>query len=175
MRTARSRTPELGIDFQEIRGKAMVVLHPFKQDSDKLSRILEKYDLAGPIVIALMLGTCLMLGGKMHFGYIYGVGSVGCCGLYVLLNLMHEQGVDIYRIASVLGYCLLPMVFVAALAPLLALRSWLGVTITALCVLWCTHSAASMFTAALGMKEQRWLILYPIGLYFATFAILTVF
>lgn len=30
--------------------------------------------------------------------------------MYTLLNLMSVRGIDAYRTASVLGYCLLPMV-----------------------------------------------------------------
>eukprot|EP00300_Choanocystis_sp_HF-7_P024265 c25683_g1_i1.p1 GENE.c25683_g1_i1~~c25683_g1_i1.p1 ORF type:complete len:236 (-),score=42.35 c25683_g1_i1:68-775(-) len=166
---------ELGINFRDIRDKSLAVLHPLKQDSEKLSHIMDSYDLAGPIVIALALGVCMMLGGKISFGYIYGVGSVGCCCVYMLLNLMCERGVDIYRAASVLGYCLLPMVFLAALAPLIDLRSLTGMAVGGLCILWCTHSAAAMFAAALDMREQRWLLFYALFLYYAIFGVLAVF
>lgn len=48
--------------------------------------------------------------GKPQFSYIYGVALVGTTAVYTLLNLMSETGIDAYRTASVLGYCLLPMV-----------------------------------------------------------------
>ena len=54
--------------------------------------------------------------GKPHFGYIYGVGLLGSASIYSLLNLMSETGIDAYRVVSVLGYCLLPMVGVAAVS-----------------------------------------------------------
>ncbi len=41
--------------------------------------------------------------GKIHFGYIYGIGTFGCLGIYVILNLMSECGIDIYKTTSVLG------------------------------------------------------------------------
>ena len=28
--------------------------------------------------------------GKIHFGYIYGLGITGCLGTYLLLNLMSQ-------------------------------------------------------------------------------------
>lgn len=48
--------------------------------------------------------------GKPQFSYIYGVALLGITAIYTLLNLMSERGIDAYRTASVLGYCLLPMV-----------------------------------------------------------------
>lgn len=50
----------------------------------------------------------------MHFGYIYGIGVVGCLAMYCLLNLMSMTGVSVGVIISVLGYCLLPMVLLSA-------------------------------------------------------------
>ena len=48
--------------------------------------------------------------GKPQFSYIYGVAALGTTAIYLLLNVMSETGIDAYRTASVLGYCLLPMV-----------------------------------------------------------------
>lgn len=44
--------------------------------------------MAGPLMFALVLGVCLLLSGKLHFGYIYGFGLLGCAALYLLVNLM---------------------------------------------------------------------------------------
>ena len=41
---------------------------------------------------------------------------MGSVSIYTLLNLMSQKGIDAYRTASVLGYCLLPMVAVALLS-----------------------------------------------------------
>ena len=51
-----------------------------------------------------------MQSGKPQFSYIYGVALLGTTAIYLLLNLMSDRGIDAYRTASVLGYCLLPMV-----------------------------------------------------------------
>lgn len=60
--------------------------------------------------------------GKVHFGYIYGVGLVGSVCMYALLNLMSITGVGASTIVSVLGYCLLPMVFLASINVILSLQ-----------------------------------------------------
>ena len=71
-----------------------------------------------------MLTTCHALpqSGKQQFGYIYGVGLLGSASIYTLLNLMSEKGIDAYRVVSVLGYCLLPMVGVGALSVMVTLE-----------------------------------------------------
>lgn len=58
--------------------------------------------------------------GKSNFGYIYGVGLFGTASIYFLLNLMSETGIDAYRVASVLGYCLLPMVVASAIGVIIS-------------------------------------------------------
>lgn len=60
--------------------------------------------------------------GKPNFGYIYGVGLFGSLSIYALLNLMSEKGIDAYRTASVLGYCILPMVGVGGISIMVALE-----------------------------------------------------
>lgn len=42
--------------------------------------------------------------------------------MYTLLNLMSERGIDAYRVVSVLGYCLLPMVGVSAISVAMVLE-----------------------------------------------------
>ena len=54
--------------------------------------------------------------GKPQFGYIYGVGLLGVLAIYFLLNLMSPSGINVNRVASVLGYCLLPLVLMSFLS-----------------------------------------------------------
>lgn len=60
--------------------------------------------------------------GRVQFGYIYGVAMVGCIGLYSILNLMAPQGMTLGLTASVLGYCLLPMVALSAVGVVVSLK-----------------------------------------------------
>lgn len=59
--------------------------------------------------------------GKVHFGYIYGVGLMGCTSMYLVLNLM-SSGVSVGCVVSVLGYCLLPMVFLSSFSVVVHLQ-----------------------------------------------------
>jgi hypothetical protein len=40
--------------------------------------------------------------GKVHFGAIYALALLSVVAMYVLLNLMSD-GIDVYRVVSVLG------------------------------------------------------------------------
>lgn len=64
----------------------------------------------------------LLQSGKPQFSYIYGVALVGSTSIYFLLNLMSESGIDAYRTASVLGYCLLPLVLLSTLSVIVSLE-----------------------------------------------------
>ncbi|KAI8905277.1 hypothetical protein PhCBS80983_g04787 [Powellomyces hirtus] len=164
---------ELGINFGHIKKKGMTVLNPLGA-VDK--NIMDDTDLAGPILFCLAFGGFLLLSGKIHFGYVYGVAMMGCASVYVILNLMSESGIDGYRTASVLGYCLLPMVLLSSIATLLQLSGHVvGLILSVLSVMWCTYSASAMFTTVLSMNEQRLLVAYPVGLLYSAFALLAVF
>lgn len=62
----------------------------------------------------------------MHFGYIYGFGVSGCVALYVVLNLLSAHEIDMWRVCSILGYCLLPVIGLAFLGIVISLKSTMG-------------------------------------------------
>lgn len=163
---------ELGINFDHIIQKTLAVLNPLKQTDHS---IMQDTDLAGPLVFCLAFGGSLMLSGKLHFGYIYGIGVVGCLAMYCLLNLMSMTGVSTGCTISVLGYCLLPMVFLSFSSVILSLKGLAGILLTTVTVLWCSVSASKLFVSALEMDHQQLLVAYPCALVYGVFALLTVF
>ncbi|PVF94992.1 Yip1 domain-containing protein [Serendipita vermifera] len=150
----------------------MTVLNPLKKVDE---HIMDDADMAGPIVILLSFATVLLLSGKAQFGVIYGFGLVGSMSIYFLLNAMSEHAIDAYRVASVLGYCLLPMVGVGAMSVGVRLDRGLGYFLSLFSILWCTYAASGIFVSVLRMSDQRLLIAYPIGLLYGCFALLSVF
>lgn len=116
-----------------------------------------------------------MQSGKPQFSYIYGVGLLGTTAIYLLLNLMSETGIDAYRTASVLGYCLLPMVGLGGIGMGVGIDRPLGYLLSTISIAWCTHSASAIFVAVLRMDRQRLLVAYPIGLLYGCFALLSIF
>jgi hypothetical protein len=88
---------------------------------------------------------------------------------------MSESGIDAYRVVSVLGYCLLPMVGVGALSVPFTLDGTLGYLLSCVSILWCTYAASGIFVVVLRMTDQRLLVAYPVGLLYGCFALLSVF
>ncbi|XP_015926093.1 protein YIPF5 [Parasteatoda tepidariorum] len=162
---------ELGINFDHIYQKTVAVLNPFKEPN---AQILQETDLTGPLVFCLCFGAFLLLSGKVHFGYIYGIGVLGCMAMYSLLNLMSESGVSLGCTISVLGYCLLPMVVLSGIS-VLSLKGPLCTLLTVIAVSWCSLSASKLFVSALAMDHQQPLVAYPCALLYGVFALLTIF
>ncbi len=142
---------------------------------DNAGNVTEGADLAGPLVFCLLLGTFLLLAGKVHFGYIYGFGFTGCALLWLVLNLMADAALTLDQTMHVLGYCLAPIVALAGIAVVASLKGTIGQVLSACAVAWSTAVATRCFEASLGMREQRYLIAYPVALLYTCFAFLAIF
>lgn len=163
---------ELGINFDHIWQKTLTVLNPFKPADGS---IMNETDLTGPILFCIALGVSLMMAGKAQFGYVYGISATACIGMYILLSLMSSLSVSYGCVASVLGYCLLPMVALSAFAVFYSLQGVLGTVLALLVVCWCSLSASKIFISTLAMEGQQLLVAYPCALLYGLFALLTVF
>ncbi|NXR17183.1 YIPF7 protein, partial [Cinclus mexicanus] len=163
---------ELGINFEHIWQKTLTVLNPMKPAD---ASIMDETDLTGPMVFCLAIGATLLMAGKVHFGYVYGISAMGCLAMHALLNLMSASGVSHGCVASVLGYCLLPMVILSSSAVVFSLQGIPGTVFSLFIVGWCSLSASKIFTSALAMEGQQLLIAYPCALLYGLFALLAVF
>lgn len=139
------------------------------------NHLMDDADLAGPIIFCFLFGGLLLLSGKAHFEYIYGVAVVGVLSIYGILNLMSDTGIDIYRSASVMGYSLLPVVMISSLITILGWSGYIVLILSVFSILWCTYSASLIFVTVLAMNEVRLLVAYPIALVYSAFVLLAVF
>lgn len=163
---------ELGIDLQQIYQTTMTVLNPSKPAATTL---MDDPDLSGPLIFCLGFGGLLLLSGKIHFGFIYGVALIGAIAMYTLLNLMSVNGVSASVTVSVLGYCMLPMCVLAVISALLSLKGVLGVILCSITVSWAAFASSKLFVSVLAMYDQQPLVAYPCALMYGLFAVLTVF
>jgi len=76
---------------------------------------------------------------------------------------------------SILGYCLLPIVILATISVLLDLVNIFGFIITLALVFWATAAASNFFEVLLQLNHQKWLVGYPVFLFYLIFSMLTVF
>ncbi|KAM3086912.1 hypothetical protein ACMFMG_001032 [Clarireedia jacksonii] len=181
---------ELGVNFGHIRSKTLAVLNPLARIDQ---HIMDDSDLAGPILFFLLFGTFLLFSGKVHFGYIYGLALLGSSSLHVILSLMsppiapdasssqqqnpsHLSSTLTYpRSASVLGYCLLPLVLTSVVGIIMPMDGPLGYVLTTLAIVWCTYSSSGMFCAVGRMRGMRGLVAYPLALFYVGFGIMGIF
>jgi hypothetical protein len=148
-------------------------------------------------VFLLCFGFALLLKGKVQFGFIYGLGMMGCGSIWFLLNLMSHD-IDLATSTSILGYCLLPMVAVAYLS--LIFKGFFLTILVVLSIALCTWRATTMFVSLFRSPprpfllrltpstpsplrstdsnvaaDQKYLVAYPVALFYLTFSMLTMF
>jgi hypothetical protein len=79
------------------------------------------------------------------------------------------------RSASVLGYCLLPLVVTCLIGVVVPMNTLFGHLVTSFAILWCTYSASGMFCAVGRLRGMRGLVAYPLGLFYAGFGLMSIF
>ena len=79
------------------------------------------------------------------------------------------------RSASVLGYCLLPLVLTSFVGVALPMDTAAGYILSSLAIVWCTYSSSKMFCAVGRMHSMRALVAYPLGLFYVGFGIMGIF
>ncbi|XP_076290596.1 yip1 domain-containing 1 [Lasioglossum baleicum] len=170
---------ELGIDPKRILQRTLAVLNPFHKrgELDDANYLLQDSDLAGPVVFCILFAACLSLANsKANFSYVYGLAVTSCIFMYFLLSLMsHRSNITLFSIASVLGYCLLPIVALASISIFTTLKGPIGLSLTLMTVIWATLSASRLLTTICGEENQRPLIAYPCILLYGAFAVTVIF
>uniref|UniRef100_A0A8W7NZJ2 Protein YIPF n=1 Tax=Anopheles coluzzii TaxID=1518534 RepID=A0A8W7NZJ2_ANOCL len=173
---------ELEIYPRRIMEKAAAVLNPFQGAGllvDSPVYLFKETDLAGPIAFCLTLAACLSISdSKAQFGYIYGLSTISVLAMYCLIWLMcHavESHVTVSGVASVLGYSMLPVVFLAIIGMFTSLNKFYGMLLAGLSILLETLYSSGMFCLMTGDPHQRYLLAYPATLLFTIFLMLVLF
>jgi hypothetical protein len=94
-----------------------------------------------------------------------------------LINLLTKKGVyvELYSTISILGQCLLPFLFLALASLFSSLMHPAGFCLGVFTILWSTTAATRLFEYSLEMQDQKFLIAYPICLFYCVFVMLTIF
>ena len=163
---------ELGINPQNIKNKIIGVITLKRIDK----KFLEDSDMAGPLLIFLLFAFSSVLQYKINFGYIYGISVFGSILLFLLLNLMSKNsGILLYNTISVLGYCLIPIVLLSFIAVFMDMKNFVGGIFAFLAIVLASLNASRFFEIGLDMYSQRWIIFYPVALFYTCFVLVTVY
>ena len=176
--------------------QTLTVLNPLGRIE---SHLMDDADLAGPLLFCALFGTFLLLSGKLWFGYVCGLAALGAFSLNFVFSMMspplsqdemaaaqqdqlHYHGspnlsstLTLGRSSSVLGYCLLPLVFTSLIGVVLPLDSLAGYCLVSLAIAWCTYSSSAMFCVVGRMSNMRGLVAYPLALFYVGFGIMAIF
>lgn len=172
---------ELEIYPERILHKTLLMLNPFLDDTafDKSIHLIHESDLAGPIGFCLLFGVCLFVAGsKVHFGYIYGLSMISVCGMYALLLMMTDgtgRWLTFARVASAVGYGILPIVWLSFYSIFVSLNSSFGITVSMLCITLATMGSSRMLCLLANVRNKRLLIAYPSALVYIAFTFLVLF
>ena len=163
---------ELGIDLDMIIGKAITFL--FFPVGDEC---MYDTDLTGPVGFCIAIGISMFLSaGISHFSYIYGVVLLSCIVMYVVLNLLSpEKHITFGSVATVLGYCLFPIVALSLCGILFSLRNEVGLIMCVLIIMWSSLAASKIFVQILFISAQMPLVVFPCILFYGLFALIIVF
>lgn len=169
---------ELGIDPARILNKTLNSINPFKGAAalEESAHFREDPDLAGPLIYFVLFGVVLLLSGKLHFGYIYGMALLSSTFMWVLVNLMNKTDVAFSPVMSILGYSMLPILILATFTIFIP-SSWLAIRfcLAMVAIFVCTFSSSGIFVNVFGMVDQRALVAYPIAIIYTCFSLLTIF
>lgn len=175
--------------------QTLAVLNPLARIDQHL---MDDSDLAGPILFFFLFGTFLFFSGKGHFGFIYGLALLGSVSLHTILSLMSpppdslnatrsqppspqssshltSSSLTFPLSLSVLGYCLLPLVFISFVGIFLPLEGMAGYILTTAAIIWCTYSSSGIFCSVGRMPGMRGLVAYPLALFYVGFGVMGVF
>lgn len=169
---------EIGINFNHILAKTKIVLTPTSVNNVLSQEILTDSDFAGPLLFFMAFGLCLLLAGRAHFGYIYGVALFGTLSLHYLSKLMASASnhrLQFFTTASILGYCFLPLCLLTLVGVFTSLNNVLGYSVAMVTVVWSTWSASGFLNSLLQLQSARALIAYPLAMFYSVFALMAIF
>lgn len=165
---------ELGINTKQIWNKTASILNPFRVKAE----LHEDADLSGPFLFLMAFGLFQLLAGKLHFGIILGWVTVASLFLYVVFNMLagRNGNLDLYRCLSLIGYCMLPIVILSAVALFVPQGGLVIFVMMGIFVIWSTRVCTRLLVelASCG-DEHRGLIAYACFLIYMLFSLLVVF
>lgn len=152
---------------------------PAAGDDSNLRKVFENLDLIGPILFCVVFAAGLFVkGSEAHFGYIYGLSVCSVIFMYFLITLMsgaNHSNISVLGVASILGYCLLPVVWLSLIGIFVSLNSTFGFIVCVGSVLLSTIGSSKIFCLMTGDPNQRFLIAYPCALIYIIFVLLVAF
>ncbi|KAH8204425.1 hypothetical protein TruAng_001341 [Truncatella angustata] len=195
---------ELGVNFDHIHKKTLAVLNPFSRidqhlmDDSDLAGPMLFFALfgffllfSGKVHFGYIYGLALMGTVALHtiLSLMTPDGPSSPTPAHATPQYpggydqsAHDDGkghmsstLSFPKSASVLGYCLLPLVLTSLVGIAIPMDGSIGYILTSAAIVWCTTSASGMFCAVGRMRGMRGLVAYPLALFYVGFGIMSIF
>jgi protein YIPF5/7 len=88
---------------------------------------------------------------------------------------MQETSITLYNVMSFLGYSLLPMLILAAFGIVISLKGSFGVFASLFLAAWSSYTAGNIVSLVLNRAEGKILLVYPLFLFYLSFALIIIF
>lgn len=171
---------ELEIYPQLILEKMKIMLNPLQQGREVCAKFGAEFDLPGPIMFSLLYACCIFLMGKrVSFQHVYVLSLISIMGMYGLLVVMKldkdDKPITVKCVASVLGYGLIHLLWLAIVGLVLSLKSFFGFALIAISVYCSTLGASRIIATTMNHTNRLPLIAFPIALIYSLFAMFVIF
>jgi hypothetical protein len=126
----------------------------------------------------MCFGFLLLLSGKVHFGDIYAIFVVGNLLLYFLFNFMSQvEMISLYNIMSTMGYSMIPMLILGVAGIFTLMKGPIGIVICFVLTGWSSYSASNFIEGLMKQTatNRRVLLIYPLFLFYISFAMIIIF
>ncbi|KZV90854.1 Yip1-domain-containing protein [Exidia glandulosa HHB12029] len=154
-------------DLLSIYTKLVQVLYPLRTGEGRA--VLRDWDLWGPLIFCLLLGSLLSINAKgaQGFGIFTGVIviiSVGSVVVTIQTKLLGGR-VSFLQGLCVLGYCLAPLDIAAIVATFVPIM-WVRLPVTLASWAWCVWAAMNFLDGTKIESQRIVLAVYPLVLFY---------
>jgi hypothetical protein len=126
----------------------------------------------------MCFGILLLLAGKVQFGDVYAIFVVGNFMLYLLFNLMSQvETISLYNIMSAMGYSMIPMLILGLVGIFISMKGPIGIGVSLGVSGWSSFAASTFIEGLMKQTEsnRKILLLYPLFLFYVSFAMIIIF
>jgi hypothetical protein len=165
---------EFGINSSKIKQKLCYVFS-YEAQYQSSQKFIQDLDVFIPIIIALVFLTNLWLSSNTPYIIIsYCIHLIfSTSAIWEILNFFatKNKSISLYKVYTVLLYCLLPTALFSFFSILFGLRSLPGIIFSIAVVIYCTYIASSVIINELMLRDKSFAVYYMLGVYYAIYVL----
>lgn len=157
---------ELDIDLNGIKHKIQCVVLPLAKNLNRTA-LRDDPDFWGPLFVVLLFAMLSVYGQFRVVSWIITIWILGSFLVFVIARVLGGE-VTYSQIVGIIGYSLIPLLFMACISPFIQNLYYLNVLLKVFGLAWSTYSAATLLCSH-QLRHKKALLLYPIFLLYIYF------